>query len=228
VETLLGAVYAPLAEMLPTAGVSDHLRPTPAGRFRTENCWVPEAASVAVAGLTLVAGDACRFTEALPKATRVEELMAVTVMISAVGTLFGAVYKPLVEMLPTTGLSVQATLVPKGTFRTENCWVPEGATLALAGLTLLAVGLTGGEVPPPVGDEFVMAGPTKMVALTDLVASATLVAKIVTRVSALIERGAEYSPPEIAPGPCVIDQSTSWSALPLTDAMNCWVCPAYR
>jgi hypothetical protein len=201
-ETLLGAVNTPLAEMLPTAGFSDQVTLVPEGRFTTENCWVPEGATVVVAGLTLVAGEACRFKEALPKLTWVEALEAVTVIVSAVGTLFGAVYKPLVEMLPTGGLSDQATLVSKGTFVTENCWVPEGATPTFAGVTLVVGVLTGGE-DPPVGDEVVVgAGPTKMVALTDLVGSSTLVAEIVTSLSIATERGAEYSPPaDMVPGP---------------------------
>ncbi len=75
----------------------------------------------------------------------------------------------------------------------ENCWVPDGATLAVAGLRLLGVGL---------------AGSTNTVALAACVGSATLVAEIVTNVSPLIELGAEYNPAEILPRPCVIDQTT--------------------
>ena len=89
-------------------------------------------------------------------------------------------------------------------------------------------GLGGGGDPAPPAVGVVVAGATKMVALTDLVGSATLVAEIVTGVSTLTAGGAEYNPPEIVPGPCVIDQSACWSALPVTDAMNCWVCPAFR
>jgi hypothetical protein len=103
-------------------------------------------------------------------------------------------------MLPTGGLSDHVTLVSKGTFVTENCWVPEGATLAFAGVTLVVVGLTGGE-DPPVGDEGVTTGPTKTVTLTDLLGSATLVAEIVTSWSTATERGAEYSPSKMVPGP---------------------------
>jgi hypothetical protein len=82
-------------------------------------------------------------------------------------------------MLPTAWLTDQVTKVPEGRLRTENCCVPEGATDAVAGLTL---------APGPLGAG--MAGATKMVALAALVGSARLVAEIVTKVSTLTEPGA--------------------------------------
>ena len=39
-------------------------------------------------------------------------------------------------MLPVAGLIDQVTLSPEGRFTTENCLVPAGATVAVAGLTL--------------------------------------------------------------------------------------------
>ena len=42
-------------------------------------------------------------------------------------------------MLPVVGLIDQVTLSPEGRFSTENCLVPEGARVAVEGLTL-AVG----------------------------------------------------------------------------------------
>jgi hypothetical protein len=42
-------------------------------------------------------------------------------------------------MLPVVGLIDQVTLSPEGRFSTENCLVPEGARVAVDGLTL-AVG----------------------------------------------------------------------------------------
>jgi hypothetical protein len=69
--------------MLPVVGLTDQLTLTPDGRFRTENCFVPEGATDAVAGLTLVGGgggDACRVRLALPRTASVEEFAAVTVM----------------------------------------------------------------------------------------------------------------------------------------------------
>jgi hypothetical protein len=55
-------------------------------------------------------------------------------------------------MLPVAGPTAQATLAPEGKFVTENCWVPEGATAAVAGLTLVvgAVGATKLIVADPV------------------------------------------------------------------------------
>jgi hypothetical protein len=43
-------------------------------------------------------------------------------------------------MPPVAGLTVQATLVPEGKFSTENCWVFPGATVAVAGVTLVGGG----------------------------------------------------------------------------------------
>ena len=52
---------------------------SPEGRFRTENCFVPEGATVAVAGLTLGVGDASSVTLAVPRT--VEEFFAVMVIV---------------------------------------------------------------------------------------------------------------------------------------------------
>lgn len=40
-------------------------------------------------------------------------------------------------MFPVTGLSSHATLAPEGKFRTENCLIPAGATVTVAGLMLV-------------------------------------------------------------------------------------------
>jgi hypothetical protein len=116
-------------------------------------------------------------------------------------------------------------LVSKGAFRTENCWNPEGAKVAVAGLTLLDVGLGCCGL---VGAVEVSAGATKIVALAVAAGLARLVAEIVTRVSAATELGAEYNPPEMVPAPCVIDHATCWLELPLTVARSCWDCPANK
>jgi hypothetical protein len=39
-------------------------------------------------------------------------------------------------MVPVAGLIDQVTVSPEGTFSTVNCLVPEGAMVAVAGLTL--------------------------------------------------------------------------------------------
>ena len=77
---MLGAEYKPLAEMLP-AGLADQVAVTPEGRLRTENCWVPEGATVAVAGLTLGVGEACKVKLAVARTAWVEEFFAVIVIV---------------------------------------------------------------------------------------------------------------------------------------------------
>jgi hypothetical protein len=91
VATVLGAVYKPLGVMLPVDGLIDHATAVPDGRFLTENCWVPEGATVAVAGLTLVGGEACRVKLAVPRTEFVDEFVAVTIVVVWAATLFGAV-----------------------------------------------------------------------------------------------------------------------------------------
>jgi hypothetical protein len=54
-----------------------------------ENCWVPEGATVAVAGLTL--GEACRVKLAVPRLDCVAEFVAVIERVCCVATLLGAV-----------------------------------------------------------------------------------------------------------------------------------------
>jgi hypothetical protein len=79
---VIGPVYKPLVEMLPVVGLTDQMTLTPDGRFSTENCFVPEGPTVAVAGLTLVGGgDAFRVKLAVPRTASVEEFAAVTVIV---------------------------------------------------------------------------------------------------------------------------------------------------
>lgn len=120
--------------MVPVAGLMDHVTASPDGRLTTENCLVPAGATVAVAGLTLGFGDASKVMTAVP--STVAELLAVTVMLAWEATVLGAVYRPALEMVPVAGLIDQVTVSPEGKFTTENCLVPEGATVAVAGLTL--------------------------------------------------------------------------------------------
>ena len=67
--------------MLPVAWLMDQVMVAPEGRFRTENCCVPEGAMVAVAGVTLGVGDAWRVKLAVPREAFVEEFVAVTVIV---------------------------------------------------------------------------------------------------------------------------------------------------
>ena len=63
-------------------------------------------------------------------------------------------------------------------------------------------------------------------ALADLVASATLVAVMVTDCAELITEGAEYNPFDRLPTDGDMDQVTEVFALPVTVAVNCLVCDA--
>jgi hypothetical protein len=65
--------------MLPEAELMDQVTLSPEGRFTTENCVVPEGATVAVDGLTLGVGDAWRVRLAVPRT--VEPFFAVTVTV---------------------------------------------------------------------------------------------------------------------------------------------------
>jgi hypothetical protein len=59
--------------------------------LRTENCFVPAGATVAVAGLTLGEGEACSVILAVPRTALVAEFVAVTVTVAWDATLLGAV-----------------------------------------------------------------------------------------------------------------------------------------
>lgn len=82
-----GAVYRPADEMVPVAGLIDQVVESPDGKLTTENCLVPEGASVAVDGLTL--GDAVKVMLAVPRT--VDPLFALTVMLVCEATALGAV-----------------------------------------------------------------------------------------------------------------------------------------
>ncbi len=75
--------------MLPVAGLSDQPTVVPDGRFRTENWYVPEGATVTVAGLTPL--DPVRVIVAVPRTACVEEFFAVTVIVVCEATVLGAV-----------------------------------------------------------------------------------------------------------------------------------------
>jgi hypothetical protein len=63
------------------------------------------------------------------------------------------------------------------------------------------------------------------VAEADLPGSAALVAVTVTVCCEVIEAGAVYNPPlEILPVAGLSDQETTVLLLPVTVAVNCWVC----
>ncbi len=65
-------------------------------------------------------------------------------------------------------------------------------------------------------------------ALADFVASATLVAVMVTDCAELITEGAVYNPFDKLPTEGLMDQVTDVFALPVTVAVNCLLCDAER
>jgi hypothetical protein len=77
--------------MVPRGGLSIHVTLAPDGRFTTENCSVPDGATVAVAGLTLVGGEAVSAKLAVPRTACVVEFFAVMVTVSSEATVLGAV-----------------------------------------------------------------------------------------------------------------------------------------
>jgi hypothetical protein len=82
--------------MVPTAGLADQVTLAPDGKFMTENCSVPDGATVAVAGLTLVTGEAVSVKLAVPNTAYATgfvdtSLNAVIVIVCSDGTVAGAV-----------------------------------------------------------------------------------------------------------------------------------------
>ncbi len=70
--------------MPPVDGLIDQPTVVPEGKFTTENCCVPEGATVTVAGLMLVGdagSDAVSVTTAVPRVAFVDAFFAVTVTV---------------------------------------------------------------------------------------------------------------------------------------------------
>src|SRR5437868_13255290 len=94
----------------------------------------------------------------------------------------------------------------------RNCCVSPAVRLAVLGLTATAT-----------------VGLRLIVAVSDLVLSATLVARTVAVCAVGIEAGAVYSPLVlIVPAPAITAQVTAVLLVPVTDAVNCCVIPAVR
>ena len=121
---LAGAVYSPVAEMLPTLGLIDQVTAVFVVPVTVAvNCWVWPAVSVTLGGLTETPMT-LRLTVALPDLVASATLVAVTVTDWELVMLAGAVYSPVTEMLPTLGLIDQVTavfVVPVTV--AVNCWV---------------------------------------------------------------------------------------------------------
>jgi hypothetical protein len=140
---LIGAVYSPLAVMLPSAGLSVHMTLDPEGRYSTENCWVLEGTTVAVVGFTQVGG-----------------------------------------LTLTVGAGAGATGMGDGLDSLEGDEGGSEAPLEGSGAGITGAGDGLNDPLDGKGTPTVIAGSSKIIALAVLVASATLVAEIVTKVSA--------------------------------------------
>jgi hypothetical protein len=221
--TAAGALYKPALDIVPTV---EFPPATPLTLQFTAvfdvpptvalNCWVCKTVSVALVGETPTETDGETVT--LAWANLVVSAVLVAVIVTAPdGTAAGALYKPALEIVPTvefppaTPLTLQFTAVfavpPTVAL---NCFVWDTVTEALVGDT-----------------ETETAGITVTLAWPDLVASAALVAAIVTAPPGTAA-GAVYKPaPEIVPTtefPPVMPFTDQFTVvLPLTVALNCWV-----
>jgi len=132
-----GAVYRPVAETEPTAGVTDQVTAV-FDVFITVavNCCVCSAPSETAAGATVTPTVATSVTAAVADLVISATLVAFTLTVWAV-RLAGAVYSPVAETEPTAGVTDQVTAVFE-VFTTVavNCCDCDGSTVALRGLTL--------------------------------------------------------------------------------------------
>jgi hypothetical protein len=146
-----GAVYRPVLVIVPTLGLIDHVTavfPEPPVTLAV-NCWEWEAERLAVAGVTDTDTGASRVTDALADLVGSAALVAVTVTVWAKAIAAGAVYRPVLVMVPTLGLMDHVTAVfpaPPVTLAVNCCdWADE--RLAVAGAAETDTGATKEIVP---------------------------------------------------------------------------------
>jgi hypothetical protein len=107
-----GAVYRPAEEIVPTAGLSDHVTallevpPTVA-----VYCWVWATARVAESGVNEMLTGGLSVTVALADLVGSAALVAVTVTVCGPLSAAGAEYRPLLEIVPTAGITDHVTAV---------------------------------------------------------------------------------------------------------------------
>jgi hypothetical protein len=209
-----GAVYRPLVEIVPADGLIAQVTAVfVEPETEAVNCCVLPAARVLVEGLIEIVTAGCRLTVAVAFLVLSAELVAVTVTVCAEVIDAGAVYRPLVEIVPADGLIAQVTAVfVEPETEAVNCCVLPAARVLVEGLI-----------------EIVTAGCRLMVAVAVLVLSAELVAVTVTVCAEVIDAGAVYRPlVEIVPADGLIAQVTAVFVEPETEAVNCCVLPAWR
>jgi hypothetical protein len=163
--TTAGAVYNPLSLIAPTpAGLTDHVT----AWFAVNDCACP-LDRIAVAGVTLSGGS--RLTVATANLVVSAWMVAITVTVSWLAMVGGAVYSPVASIVPTPeGSTVHVTV-----WFDVNCCVWPPYNIAVDGVT-------------------VNNGNTVSVAVTDLDVSAWLVAVIVTVCGVAALAGAVYIP----------------------------------
>jgi hypothetical protein len=152
VASAAGAEYKPPLEIVPTAGLTDHETPALAVPVTVAmNCWVCETVSEVMEGVSeTVTG--MRVTVALADMVGSAVLVAFTVTFAALAIEAGAVYNPLLEMVPCplalAPLSDQLTPVLTAPAKVAvNCWDCEAVSETEAGATeRLAVNETGTSV----------------------------------------------------------------------------------
>jgi hypothetical protein len=190
---LFGAVNSPLLLTLPSAGLSVQLMLTAEGRFSTTNCTVFEAPIIAVAGLTLAAGFKLLLVAAAG-AVGAEDGLTDAVEGSGVGE-SGAggsgAGDGLTDPVEGSGAggsgAVDGLTDPVEGWRVGARGAGDGLTDPVEGSGVEETGAGDGLTEPiavPIVDC------SKTVALAILVGSATLVAEIVTKVSALTKLAA--------------------------------------
>ena len=225
-----GAVYSPLADMVPHVAPE---QPMPATLHETalfvefaivavNCCWLP-VTSCTVAGETVTKIGRKTVTEAVPDFVGSATEVAVTKTCGGLGTVDGAVYKPLADIVPhdapaqpppamlhDTAVFVVFAIVA------VNCWWPPGSSCTVAGDTVTETG-----------------GRTVTEAVADFVGSATEVAVTNTCGGLGTVDGAVYSPladmfPQLAPEqpPPAMLHNTAVFIVPVTVAVNCLCVPA--
>jgi hypothetical protein len=196
--------------MLPVAGLIPHMTVTPVGKFWTVNSWVPEGATLAVAGLTLGVGS-CKVTNALATFVGSATLVATTVIICSMLIAAGALKVPF-RIVPTFGTSDQVTAVFVVPVKVApNCadWPPVSET-------------EGGDTA------MATTGMRLIVALAFMVGSAALEAVRVTVCGVLSEAGATYNPLTTVPTGGTSDHVAVVLVVPVNAALNCWLCDANK
>jgi hypothetical protein len=107
------------------------------------NCCVADGAIVTPDGETVTVtaggGGVCTVTVAVPLEDGAAALVARTVTTAGFGTVAGAVYSPVEEMLPAVAVQVTAVLLEPETVAL-NCRVELAETVAVAGATVTVTG----------------------------------------------------------------------------------------